>query len=75
MCKPMMATRRGLGSRLNQLLLLSKEKTKNIEHKMQGMSYNEWKTYNKNRITKIPVMPNLQKIEIQPIKKQPIPAV
>jgi len=68
----MMATRRGLGSRLYQLLLLSEEE--NIEHKMQGMSYNEWKTYNKNRITKIPVKPNLQKIEIQPIKKQPTPA-
>jgi len=68
----MMATRRGLGSRLYQLLLLSEEE--NIEHKMQSMSYNEWKTYNKNRITKIPVKPNLQKIEIQPIKKQPTPA-
>jgi len=54
---------------------LSGEEDEYIEHKMQGMSYNEWKTYNKNRITKIPVMANLQKIEIQPIKKQPIPAV
>jgi len=71
----MMATRRGLGSRLYQLLLLSGEEDEYIEHKMQGMSYNEWKTYNKNRITKIPVKPNLQKIEIQSIKKQPTTAV
>ena len=71
----MMATRRGLGSRLYRMLLLSEEDDHYMEDEAQGMSYNEWKTYNEYRITKIPVMANIQKIEIQPIKKQPIPAV
>lgn len=57
------------------MLLWSEEEDEYMGYEEQGMSYNEWKTYNKNRITKIPVMPNIQKIEIQPIKKQPIPAV